>query len=45
VIVTFDPGSGIPKRVFEDRRVGATDDELDIIVSHIEVQSRKSRGS
>ena len=36
VIVTFDPVWGIPTRVFEDLWVGVTDDELDIIVSHIE---------
>jgi hypothetical protein len=37
VIVTFDPVLGIPTRVFEDDQVGATDDELDIFVSHIGV--------
>lgn len=37
VIVTFDPVSGIPTRVFKDDQVGASDDELDIVVSHIEV--------
>lgn len=40
VIVAFDRESGIPTRIFEDALAGTTDDELDIVVTHIEVGPR-----
>ncbi|MCY7380169.1 MAG: DUF6174 domain-containing protein [Gemmatimonadaceae bacterium] len=35
IVVTFHPIFGFPTRVAVDRRVNVTDDELDIVVSHI----------